>query len=117
VKVGTDRRWRQGGRLSPGGQVPDPRSRLAVHRGVRDHSAGARGGVREDPRSEPELQSARGTLREDDQVRMPQPSGLLRGTTAALRPEGIHDALPCRAIPSGPRWSVDRGAGWLGEPE
>jgi hypothetical protein len=92
---------RRGGRLSPGGQVPDPRSRPAVHGGVRDHSAGAWGGVREDPGAKPELQSACRTLRLPSSGRVTMSLRTVRGhrditTTmryAHLSPESRRDAV------------------------
>jgi len=63
------RRW-----LPPQGEILDPRSRPAVHGGVRRCLASAGRRQREDPSQQPELQSARGAAREDDQVRVPESS-------------------------------------------
>ena len=80
-------------------QLPGPRSGSRVHRGVEGVARSPRRQVRPDSGTQSELQPTRGALREDHPDRVPGSLRHLRPTAPATLAQGVHGALPVRALP------------------
>jgi len=95
---------RSRGWISAKSKVPDPQSGPAVLEGIHRDARSRWREERENPSAKPQLQSVRGALREDHQVRVSQSIRHLRRATSTPPDQGIRRALHDRAASPGHRW-------------